>query len=324
MRNLYDRLLKLLNINGRDLAVFLLALLLAFSTWLIHNLSLKYNDYLTASVIAQTNIDGHTDKSVNSAEVIARCRATGYKVITSGIKARRRPVTVSFSPSVMRHKEDDLFYVLSSDLVEYTHMIYGDGVTLEHFVTDTLFFRFPSVDHKRVPVHPVYSVSFKPQYMSDGELIVAPDTVTLYGESHRLSKIDKVYTQPIKHSDLSSDVQGVVRLEGVKNVRMSVNEVHYILDVKRYVEVVRTFPVRMENVPAGKQVMLYPSVATVSLKYSFPLESDPEEELILYVDYADYANSLSGKCNVRLKGTSRGLIDYEVDPVAVNCLQEER
>lgn len=324
MRNLYDRLLELLNINGRDLAVFLLALLLAFSTWLIHNLSLKYNDYLTAAVIAQTNIDGHTDKSVNTAEVIARCRATGYKVITSGIKARRRPVVVSFTPSVMRHKEDDLFYVLSSDLVEYTHLIYGDGVTLEHFVTDTLFFRFPAVDHKRVPVHPVYSVSFMPQYMSDGELIVAPDTVTLYGESHRLSKIDKVYTQPIKHSDLSSDVQGVVRLEGVKNVRMSVNEVHYILDVKRYVEVVRTLPVRMENVPAGKQVMLYPSVATVSLKYSFPLESDPDEELILYVDYADYANSLSGKCNVRLRGTSRGLIDYEVDPVAVNCLQEEK
>ena len=50
MGDLYNRILKSFNISGRDLAVFLLALLLAFSIWLIHNLSLKYNDYLTASV----------------------------------------------------------------------------------------------------------------------------------------------------------------------------------------------------------------------------------------------------------------------------------
>ena len=145
MRKLYDKLLESLNISGRDLAVFLLALLLAFSTWLIHNLSLKYNDYLTASVIAQCNIEGHSNISLNRSDVIARCRATGYKVIMSDIRARRAPGTVNFAPAVMRHMVDDLFYVLSSDLTEYTHIIYGDGVSLEHFVSDTMYFRFPSV-----------------------------------------------------------------------------------------------------------------------------------------------------------------------------------
>ena len=158
MKRLYDRLLKSLNISGRDLAVFLLALLLAFSIWLIHNLGLKYNDYLTASVKAECNIEGHTNVSLNTSDVIARCRATGYKAILSDIKARRRPVTVTFNPSVMRHKEDDLFYVLASDLTEYTHLIYGDGVTLEYFVSDSVFFRFPEVDHKKVPVQPVFNL----------------------------------------------------------------------------------------------------------------------------------------------------------------------
>ena len=324
MRRLYDKLLELLNINGRDLAVFLLALLLAFSTWLIHNLSLKYNDYLTASVVAQTNMDGHAGLSSNHSEVIARCRATGYKVITSDIKARRNPVTVNFSPSVLHHKEDDLFYILASDLAEYTHMIYGDGVTLDHFVTDTLFFRFPEVDHKRVPVQPVYSVSYMPQHMAVGDLMTAPDTVTLYGESRLLSRIDKVYTEPIKHYDLSSDIQGLVRLEEIKGVRRSVDEVHYMLDVRRYVEVVKTLPVTVRNVPVGKELVIYPSVATVRLKYSFPLEADPEENPELYVDYTDFVTSLSGKCMVRLAGLSKGLVAYDIEPVSVNCIQEER
>ena len=324
MRKLYDKLLESLNISGRDLAVFLLALLLAFSTWLIHNLSLKYNDYLTASVIAQCNIDGHSNISLNRSDIIARCRATGYKVIMSGIRERRKPVTVNFSPSVMRHKEDDLFYVLSSDLNEYTHLIYGDGVTLDHYVSDTLFFRFPSVDYKKVPVTPVYSVSYMPQHMSDGQLQVAPDSVTLYGMSNRLENITQVFTEPIKHNDLATDVQGVVRLEKLKDVRMSSEEVHYMLDVKRYVDVVMTLPVNAVNVPADKKLQTFPSIVNVTLKYPFPLVSDPEENVTAYVDYNDYAVSLSGMCQIRLSGAGKALLSYEADPVAVNCVVEDR
>ena len=81
MKNLFHRLLSSLNIGGRDWVVLLLALLLAFSTWLIHNLSLRYNDYLRVSVVARCNIEGHADVSANKCEVIARCRTTGYKVI---------------------------------------------------------------------------------------------------------------------------------------------------------------------------------------------------------------------------------------------------
>ena len=323
MKRLYQRILQSLNISGRDLAVFLLALLLAFSIWLIHNLSLKYNDYLTASVKAQCNIEGHTNVSLNSSDVIARCRATGYKAIMSDIKAGRKPVTVAFDPSVMRYMEDDLFYVLASDLTEYTHLIYGDGVTLEYFVSDTIFFRFPEVDHKKVPVHPVYTVSYMPQHISKGNLEVIPDSVVLYGESRVLENIDRVLTEPIKHSSLSSDIQGLVRLEKIKDVRLSVSEVHYLLDVCRYVEVKVTLPVTPVNVPADKKLIPFPSSANVLLRFSFPLESDPEG-LELKADYEEYIKSLSGMCTLTLGGEPKGLISYEVEPVAVNCVLEDR
>lgn len=324
MRRLYQKLLDSLNISGRELAVFLLALLLAFSIWLIHNLSLKYNDFLTSTVIAQCNLEGYSPVSINESDVVARCRATGYKVILADIKAHRKPVTVSFDASVMRHKDDDLFYVLSSDLTEYAHLIYGDGVTLEYFVSDTVFFRFPEVDHKKVPVHPVYSVSYMPQHMSDGELEVIPDSVTVYGEAHRLENIDKVFTEIIRHTSLSSDVQGVVRLEKIRNVRLSAEEVHYLIDVTRYVEVSRTVPVKVVNVPSDKKLQVFPSTVTVKSKFSFPLSGDGYENVEAVVDYEEYDNSISGKCTVRLSESPSGLISYEIDPVAVNCVLEER
>ena len=70
MKDLINRILKALNIGGRDWAVLLLALLLAFSIWVIHNLSLKYNDYLTVSVAARCSIDGHSALASNTCDVV--------------------------------------------------------------------------------------------------------------------------------------------------------------------------------------------------------------------------------------------------------------
>lgn len=324
MRRLYHKILVLLNITGRDLAVFLLALLLAFSTWLIHNLSLKYTDYLTASVVARCNIDGRSPESENHSDIIARGRTTGYRFILSDIRTGRIPTFVDFKPEVLKHLEGDMFYILSQDLFEYSHLIYGDGVTVEYFASDTVFFNFPEISHRKVPVQPVYSLTYMPQFMADGELDFSPDSVTVYGEPYRLERIDRVFTEPINHSELSSSVQGLVKLEKVPELHFSADDIHYKIDVKRYVDIVTSLPVKTLNVPADKKLVVYPSTVEVKIKCSFPLEADPEEGVELYVDYRDFQNSISGKCPVRLSGIPRGFITYETTPVSVNCFLEDR
>ena len=324
MKGLLDKFLKSIGLSGRDWAVLLLALLLAFSIWLIHNLSLKYNDYLKVSVVAQCNIEGHSDNSINSCEVIARCRTTGYNVIRLDLKGTKKPRKVVFLPGVMKRKKDDLFYVTSSDLLEYSHLIYGDDVSVEYFVSDTLFFRFPEMEFKRVPVHPVHSISFKPQYMSVGELQVEPDSVTLYGESYRLENIDVVYTQPIKYSDLKDDIQGVIALERIKDVRFSVSDARYSLDVTRYVDIPTKMQVGVMNLPEDKEIFVLPSSISVTLKCSFPLAGNPEKNIKLQVDYNDFLKSMTGKCPVRVSELPNNVIGYELDPFYVECIVKDK
>ncbi|MBO5418639.1 MAG: hypothetical protein J6A22_01020 [Bacteroidales bacterium] len=322
MKKLYQKLLDLMNISGRDLAVFLLALLLAFVVWLIHNLSLRYNDYLSVPVQAHANLNGHSSVSSNSTDVVARCRTTGYKVILTNLKKGRRPVGVKFSPSVMHKGDEDLFYVTSADLQNYSHLIFGDDVTVEYFVSDTLYFRFPQEQHKKVPVHPVYTVTYRPQYMNDGELAVYPDSVIVYGEPYQLELIDKVYTKPIRHHDLDRNVQGLVSLETVRGVRFSENEIHYILDVIRYVEMTVSRQVVPMGFPEGKQVLMLPSSVEVKCRCAFPLVSNLED-MEMNILYEDFQYSLSGLCPVRMKEAPRGLIDYECSPVGVECIIED-
>lgn len=324
MKNLFNKILKSLNFTGRDWAVFSLALLLAFSVWLIHNLSLKYNDYLSVAVVARCNIDGHTDVSEGSSEVMAKCSANGFNIITSKMRGRRRSISIDFRPSEMKHKEGDTFYILSKDLHEYAARLYGDDVSVDYFVTDTLFFRFPFQDHKRVPVHPVYSLSFKTQYMADGELEVYPDSITIYGEPFHLENISSVYTRPLKYSELSEDVQGMVRLEQIKGVRMSADEVRYSVDVTRFVEIRETLHIKTDNVPSDKDIRVFPSSAEVIMRCRFPLLEEPSQDVSAVADYDDYQKSVSGISPLRLRNLPRGVIDYEIVPPSVGWVVEDR
>ncbi|MGM9785517.1 MAG: hypothetical protein ACI3ZS_01575 [Candidatus Cryptobacteroides sp.] len=324
MRKLLNRLLESFHINGRDFAVFLLALLLAFSIWLIHNLSLRYNDYLKVSVVARCNIDGHADCSSNRCDVIARCRTRGYSVITSKLRENKKVVELEFTPSVMKPLNNDMFYVTSSDLQEYAHLLFGNDATVDYFISDTLFFKFPTVRHKKVPVHPVHSLSYKDQYMARSNVEVNPDSVIVYGEPFQLENLSEVFTRPVKHYDLSADVQGLVPLEKMKGVRMSESAVRYSIGVTRFVELREKVPVTVVNVPVGKEILIFPSMVELSLRCVFPLAGNPFDDISLTVDYESIAGSISGKCLVSLENLPKGVLSYDASPAVVQCLLEER
>ena len=324
MRKLLHRFLKFLNFDGRDWAVLLLALLLAFSTWLVHNLALRYNDYLSVSITAQCNLDGHVDVSANRSEVMARCRTTGYNVLKYNMRTDSKTKKIEFNPSVMKKADDDLYYVLSSDLQEYSHLIFGDKVTVEYFVTDTLFFRFPEIESKRVPVYFVHSITFRPQYINDGVVECKPDTITLTGEKYRLESIERVFTKPVKEPDLHEDISGMAEIEKIPGVRFSVPEVRYSLDVTRYVELKKTYPVTALNVPADKKLLIYPSYVQAVFKCRYPLNGDPTEDISFAVNYDDFMESLSGKCRVKLINQPESVLSYELTPEIVDCVLEVR
>ena len=324
MRDILHRLLKALNFNRRDWVVLLLALLLAFSTWLIHNLALRYNDYLKVSVTAVCNLDGHSNVSENRSEVMARCRTTGYQVIKYNFRPHTLETKIQFNPSVMKPLSDDTFYVTSSDLQEYSHLIFGDKVTVEYFVSDTLFFKFPQQDNKRVPVYLVHSLSFRPQYINASEFTCIPDTITIYGDKYKIDKIDKVFTTPIRHSDLYEDIQGLAPIEMIRDIRYSDTEVRYSMDVTRYVELKDTYQVQVVNVPADKKLLVYPSYIEATFKCRYPLADAAMDNVVFEVDYEDFISSLNGKCNVKPKGFTDSVLNYQIDPVAVDCVLEDR
>lgn len=321
---LLDRIRTFLKSNGRDLTIFLLSLLLAFSVWLVYNLTLNYTKVVSVPVTAFSNIEGHKQTSSNTAMVLGRCHTRGFDLIRLDNASDKKPITVSFAPSDLHHKSGELFYITASELNAYVEDIFGDDAGMETYVTDTLYFRFPFENSKKVPVHPVYSMTCHPQYMSVGGLRMTPDSVTIYGEPFHLENIDRVYTRQFNLSDLRNTAHGEVKLASVKGVRISDESAEYMVTVRRFVEITADMPVRSRNVPNNKNFVIYPSVARVTFRCAFPLSIEPAKDVHFYVDYNDFTRSLGGQCLAKADNLPEEILDYRIEPEVFECVSSDR
>jgi hypothetical protein len=307
--------------GAKDITAFALAFLLASGIWLIHGLSQKYVKLVNVPVEAVSNLPGHAAVSSNSSVVSARCRTTGFDLIRLRKASEKKPVSLNIRVEDLHPVKDEAFYITSTELNRYVADIFGDAAEVESFISDTLVFRFPQENHKTVPVYPVYTISFKPQYTAVSPMKVTPDSVIIYGEPFHLDQIDRVYTRSFSLENLRSSAHGEAKLSKVNGVRMSEENVEYSIDVSRYVELKTEIEVNGRHVPAGKSLIIYPPVATVTFMCYFPVTSNPVDEVRLYVDYEDFLHSMDGKCIPHTSKLPQSVFDCKIEPQIFECVE---
>ena len=312
-----------LPLRGREWLLFATSLILAVLIWFLSNLSRTYSGVLGVPVVAECNLQGHSNLSSNSAMLSARCRAEGFRLLREGTRRSRRPVRVVFDRADLRHGTGDRFFVTGNVMNNYLRQIFGDKVDVEDIITDTLYFLFSPQYNKRVPVNFAGDFSYRSQYMASGPLRITPDSVTVYGDKARLDLVDHVSTAQVFLDDVHDVQHGVLRLRRIKGVRLSDESVSYELPVSRYVEMRSELPVSVQNVPGGRHLDVFPSRATVILHCTFPVVHDPFESFELYIDYEDFASSLSGRCVARVPELPRGVLDYRVEPTVFDCIETD-
>ena len=307
--------------EGRDWVVFLVSVLLAFSVWLIHNLSLTYSNFAQLSVIAGCELDGHAPVAAEPVEIAARCDLSGYSLMMLDIIKHRKPLSVEVSKEDMHHYQGDFFYMTSSDLTKYYHDFFGEKTRLEYFVSDTVFFRFPSVSYKKVPVSPLLNISYKSQYMPTASLRLMPDSVLVYGETSLFESVESVDTDVIRIASASSDVYGEVALREVSGLRLSEKNVSYLQPVRRYVQTKVTLPVGVKNLPRDCEMMVVPSTVTLTICSVFP-GSAKLSDASVDIDYEDFEKSRRGGCKGYVSSLPAGVISCEMSPKVFKCYKK--
>lgn len=310
------------SLGGRDGIALILSLLLSSLVWLLMNLSKDYTGLVSIPVIAESSIDGHSAQSSNRALVTARCRTSGFSLLRSGSRKERQPVRVRIDRQDLHYVGHDQYLLTGSAKNSYVGRIFGEETLVEAFVTDTLSFIFPAENHKRVRVEPLIQLSYRPQYMNAAPLKLRPDSVTVYGEASRLEQVDHISTARLSLWDIHESQHGTLRLNKVKGVRLSEEDVNYELEVSRYVEIRTRVNVEVWNAPAGHHLQVFPPTAEVVLRSVFPIGSDPLQRFKLYIDWRDFNASLSGRCVPHTLRLPAGVLDCRVEPEVFDCIED--
>ena len=298
---------------------FFLCVLLASVIWLVYNLSQSHSYVVSQEVAAESNLEGRAGRSSDVVSMAARVRTSGFRLLL--LSMRKRVVFVYFSPEDFKAEDGDHYSITSNQLQRYVSNIYGSGVTVESFLLDRATFRFIPENYKVVPVRAVNLLGFRPQYAQMTPLVLKPDSVIAYGPQELLDRLEEAYTSTISLSDIRSNVHGEARLEAPAGIRLSDSKVDYSFEVSRYVELSATVPITMRNVPQGVSLNCFPTSAEMTFRCVFPMVSDPTETVGCYVDYQEFAGSITGRCMVHHDNLPQGVIKCLVKPEVVNCVE---
>ncbi len=306
---------------GREWIVMALSILLAFLVWFLVNLSQEYSGTISVPVVAQCNIEGYGIESSNTVLVSARCRTEGFRLVREFSRRERKVVKVKFNSRDLRRTAPGVYCVIGGAKNSYVDQFFGEDAKVEAFITDTLRFVFPVENNKKVPVEVPVTATFRSQYMQSGPFSTKPDSVVVYGPQERLDALEKVVTGRLILTDLHTSQHGLVKLNPIRGIRMSADEIGYELPVTRYVELSAHVPVGVMNAPAGHSLQVYPPTAQVFLRCAFPIAKDPLSTFRLYVDWKDFSSSLSGRCAPRVQRLPSGVLEYRVEPEVFDCIE---
>ena len=309
--------------RGGDLVILAFSLLLAFFMWSIYRMTGKYSAVFDYKIEVQSNITGHSRHAVSRNSLVIRGRASGFYIFQqrSSIASGENVIPVTIDSKRLRKylAEEELFYLLSSDLEEPVQEYLGSDFIFEGVSSDTLFFHFPKQANKKVPVVVKKNITFAQQYAAPLGMTIKPDSVVIYGNESIISKVNFVETQNVRWSNVDETVQGVVKIHPLNGVSYSETEVYYSMSVVRYFEDVVTVKIGEENFPAGANVLFIPQSVEVRYRMPYGIKRVLEnEEFGVTVNYDSIGRSNIVRPQIVRK--PEGLFDVRTEPLFVECL----
>lgn len=308
--------------GGRNWIILVFSLLLAFFMWSIMKLSATYSSYVRYRIEASTNIPGRSNTAVSTDVLVIGAKSTGFHIIQNLQGAQGNALLLDEIDAKHFHKyreDGDLFYLLPDNIRQKIQDALGADVKVESLATDTLFFEFPVQGNRKVAVVASSAIKYGKQFMPYSEILLKPDSVLIYGDEAVISNIHHVTTQAIKSNDTQHSLSGVVKLNPLKGVRFSQEEIFYSQEVGRFVEHTVNVPVTIGNAPSYANVAIVPQEVTIKYRQPFVGASAySQQDFSVVVEYDEILRKDVVKPNVARM--PEGILTIDMEPKFVECV----
>ncbi len=255
------------SMNGstkRRSKIFLIFLLCSFAIWLISKLSENYTDKAKFDLVYVNVPDTLLLTGASKDQIDVTIRASGWQFLGFNFKTKEIPIDLS----TLQLNGSKYFAPQETYGNQIMEKLPG-SMTLLQMDSDTLFFDFDPIISKVVPVTSQLQVDLAQNYLLDGSLEVAPDSVMIRGPSQEIDTIKTIKTVAVKLTDVSENFTrtlSLIKSDSLKNTVFVQSEVTVSGYVFRFSEQVIQIPVEVVNLPSGMQIRTFPATVGVLCK----------------------------------------------------------
>ncbi len=298
--------------------VFIVLLLVSFALWFIMRLSQEYTTSITVDVQLVTDFDANVWAQSEPIPVKLVAKGVGRDLIMYKV-GYGQPVSVAVSALTL-DKENEYVYRISTRSLERAINAKERNFSVVA-ITDTIpTIEISEIAEKRVAVVPNIEVNCEKQYIMDGDIKLAFDSVTLRGAKVLLDEVESVYTAHDIYNDVRSSFSGLAPLNIPSGLIANVDAVSFSVAVVGYTEYTVSLDVKSSDIG---NIMIVPSTVTLKAKVSLGVPYSNESDAIeAYVDTD--GEDLSGTVRrVKLRFMPDDVMDYTIEPEFVKLYHVE-
>lgn len=260
----------------RQSRAFFFALVAVAVVWIVTAMA-EEKRFRETYPIVYDNIDTAKYAIIHSDSVITiDISSNGFRAFSrakSNSESSRRALHFDLSAFIAQHKNDSSFSI-TLRTEEYLDIIKSQldmrGVSDVTLVNEQIGIRATIREHKAfVPDISRVSFSFGMMAGLNGEPVVKPDSIFLYGSHESLAKVETISAKEQTISDINTSREYHIALDDdwkrYSDLRISNEDVVVYLPVERFIEKSVTLPIEVTDKNANAQWNLYPASVIVKV-----------------------------------------------------------
>ena len=269
-------------ILGSNRSVIAICFLMSLLFWFLIKFSKEYTYYVDYPIefINQPIDEYWKDEPLSNLKV--KISGFGFNFLKETFSNRLLKVDVS---KLQRTNSNTYFWLSQSERSNIA--IELNGFSILEIDPDTLFLNFSKRTKKSVQVKVPLNLNFRENYEQYGSFKISPNTIDVFGPSHILDTLSFVYTNVLSKNDIFQSINSTLKIQFPNKLLFTKDsDINVIQEVARFTQISRLIPIKLENVPKGKELIIKPS--EVELTYWVAMQDVDKINSSDFVIYCDY------------------------------------
>ncbi len=309
--------------NDRRIFIFSVCLLIATTLWFLDALSKDYTTTMTYNVKYVNPPRNLFLANTPPPKIDLRVQAHGFTLM-------RHKLAFSFSPLLL-----DLTALSQSiDSTQYTVQVTSEGIIrrIDHQISKeisitevtprNIILQFDTLHSKIVPVKPMVTLNFKPQFNLNDTVQADPDSVEIAGPAGLIDTITSLQTLPVTFNDLETSVRQSIRILHPDHTSIYPDRVSLNVPVERFTEKKVTLPVQIINMPEDANIKLFPAQVNIAFMVGLSnYDNVSSTDFTAWVDF-EQISSQQETLEVQVEAKPEFIQLIKVSPASVEYLIE--